>query len=172
MTPPFVVADASVVLKWFHAAGEESVEPARVILEAFAQRRIDLVILDLTIYEIGNVLIRSGASPEATATVLEALNEICQPVALLASERMTAARLARDHRLTFKSAVYAAVAQERGGRLVTMDRQLLAAELGVRPEEALDEVTEALDRVVAELGDESPDFRRATARRVAERTEW
>ena len=37
---------------------------------------------------------------------------------------------------------------------------------------ALDEVTEALDRVVAEVGDESPDFRRAAARRVAERTEW
>jgi predicted nucleic acid-binding protein len=139
VTLPFVVADASVVLKWFHAPGEESVEPARAILEAFARRQIDLVILDLTIYEIGNVLIRSaGASPEATATVLEALNEICQPVALRASERVVAARLATDHRLTFHDAAYAAVAKERGGRLVSMDRKLLAAELGVRPEDAFD----------------------------------
>ena len=138
MTLPFVVADASVVLKWFHAAGEESVEPARAILEAFAQRRIDLVILDLTIYEIGNVLVRSaGASPEATAAVLEALTEICEPMALRASERLTAARLARDRRLTFYDAAYAAVAEERGGRLVTMDRELLAADLGVPPEQAL-----------------------------------
>ena len=139
MTLPFVVADASVVLKWFHAAGEESVEPARAILDAFARQQIDLVILDLTIYEIGNVLIRSaGASPEATATVLAALNEICQPVALRASERVVAARLAKDHRLTFHDAAYAAVAKERGGRLVSMDRKLLAAELGVRPEDAFD----------------------------------
>lgn len=36
----------------------------------------------------------------------------------------------------------------------------------------LDEVTVALDRLMAELGDESPDFRREAARRVAERTEW
>jgi predicted transcriptional regulator len=36
----------------------------------------------------------------------------------------------------------------------------------------LDEVTETLDRVVAELGYESADFRREAARRVAERTEW
>jgi predicted nucleic acid-binding protein len=132
-----VVADASVVIKWFHAAGEEAVEPARAILEAFARRQIDLVVLDLTIYEIGNVLLRStGASPEATATVLEALTEICEPVALRSSERMTAARLARDRQLTFYDAAYAAVAQERGGRLVTMGRELLAADLGVRPEDA------------------------------------
>ena len=133
-----VVADASVVLKWFHAAGEESVEPARAILEAFARRRIDLVVLDLTIYEIGNVLVHSaGVSPEATAKVLEALNEICQPVALHASELVTAARLARDHQLTFYDAAHAAIAQERGGRLVTLDRRLLRAGLGVRPEDVV-----------------------------------
>ncbi len=138
MTLPFVVADTSVVLKWFHAAGEEFVEPARAILEAFAQRRIDLVVLDLTTYEIGNILVRSaGASPEATAKVLEALNEICQPVALRASERITAARLAKDYQLTFYDAACAAIAQERGGRLVTLDRQLLRAGLGVRPEDAV-----------------------------------
>jgi predicted nucleic acid-binding protein len=138
VTLPLIVADSSVVLKWFHAAGEGAVEPARAILEAFAQRRIDLVILDLTIYEIGNVLIRSAAAgPEATATVLEALNEICEPVALRPSERLRAARLARERRLTFYDAACAAIARERGGRLVTMNRQLLAADLGVLPERAL-----------------------------------
>jgi predicted nucleic acid-binding protein len=70
--------------------------------------------------------------------VLEALTEICEPVALRASERLTAARLARDRRLTFYDAAYAAVAQERRGRLVTMDRELLSADLGVRPEHAFD----------------------------------
>ena len=133
-----VVADASVVLKWFHAEGEEAVEPARAILEAFARQQIDLVILDLTIYEIGNVLVRAGAGPQATATVLDALTEICQLVALSGPERVMAARLASEHDLTFHDAAYAAVALERGGRLVTMDRGLLAAGLGVRPGDALD----------------------------------
>ena len=137
MPLPLVVADASVVLKWFHAAGEASVEPARAILEAFARQHIDLVILDLTTYEIGNVLLRSaGTSPEAIVTVLEALTEICEPVALSASGRLAAARLARDHGLTLYDAANAAIAQERRGRLVTMDRKLLAADLGVRPEDA------------------------------------
>jgi predicted nucleic acid-binding protein len=131
-----VVADASVVLKWFHAAGEEALEPARSILEAFARRRIDLVILDLAIYEVGNVLLRAGAAPQATAKVLGALTEICEPVALSGPEMATAARLAREHYLTFHAAAYAAVAQERRGRLVTLDPKLLAANLGVRPEDA------------------------------------
>jgi predicted nucleic acid-binding protein len=133
-----VVADASVVLKWFHAEGEEAVEPARAILEAFARQQIDLVILDLTIYEIGSVLVRAGAGPQATATVLDALTEICQPVALSGPERATAARLASEHELTFHDAAYAAVALERGGRLVTMDRELIKAKLGVTAEHALD----------------------------------
>ena len=137
MTLPLVVADASVVLKWFHAAGEEAVEPARAILEAFARRQIDLVILDLTIYQIGNVLLRgAGARPQATATVLDALTEICQSVTLSGPERATAARLASEHDLTFQDAAYAAVAQERRGRLVTLTQELLEAKLGVRPEDA------------------------------------
>ena len=131
-----VVADASVVRKGFHAAGEEAVEPARAILDAFARRQIDLVILDLTIYEVGNILNRARASPEGTANVLEALTEICEPVALRPPERLRAARLAREHGLSFYGAACAALALERGGRLVTMDWQLIAAELGVRPEDA------------------------------------
>ena len=136
VAPRLVVADASVAIKWFHAAGEEAVEPARAILDAFARRQIDLVILDLTIYEIGNILNRARANPEATAKVLEALAEICEPVGLRPPERLRAARLAREHGLTFYDAACAAVALERGGRLVTMDWQLIAAELGVRPEDA------------------------------------
>ena len=138
MTRPILVADASVALKWFHSTGEEAVEAAREVLEAFADRRIDLVILDLTVYEIGNALSRRPeASPESVAVVLDALTEIRVPTAPTAAERADAARLGKDHRLTFYDAAYAAVARGRGARLVTMDRGLLTAGLGVRPEDAL-----------------------------------
>jgi predicted nucleic acid-binding protein len=132
---PFVVADAGVILKWFHAEGEEEVVPARAILEAFARRKIDLVTLDLAIYEIGTVLMTVGASPRGTATVLNALTEVCHPVALSGIERATAARLAGQHDLCFRDAAYAAVAQEGHGQLVTMRHELLRARLGVRPED-------------------------------------
>ena len=138
MARQLVVVDASVVLKWFHAAGEEAVEPARAILDAFATRRIDLVVLDLSVYEIGSVLLRAGAGPRAAATVLAALREIDEPVTLSTREMETAARLASEHHLTFHDAAYAAVAHERRGRLVTLSRALLKADLGVRPEDAFD----------------------------------
>ena len=51
-------------------------------------------------------------------------------------ERATAARLASEHNLSFHDAACAAVAQERGGRLVTMSPELLRAHLGVPPEDA------------------------------------
>ena len=136
MARQLVVVDASVVFKWFHAAGEEAVVPARAILDAFARRQIDLVVLDLTVYEIGNALVRAGAGAQSTATVLGALTEICQPVTLSDPERQTAARLASEHHLTFNDAAYAAVAHERRGRLVTLSRALLKANIGVRPEDA------------------------------------
>jgi predicted nucleic acid-binding protein len=138
VTRPLVVADASIVLKWFHAEGEDAVGAARAILEAFARRQIELAVLDVSIYEIGNTLLTAGAGPQATATVLRALTEICQPTALRDPERATAARLASQYHLTFRDASYAAVTLGRGGRLVTMNRRLITANLGVRPEHAFD----------------------------------
>lgn len=124
------------ILKWFHEDGEEAVEPAGALLDALAARRIDLVILDLAIYEIGTVLVRSlGVDPAATATVLDAITEIRDPSAMTGAERAVAARLATDHGLTFYDAAYAAVAEVRHGRLVTMDRALIDAGLGMRPEQ-------------------------------------
>jgi predicted nucleic acid-binding protein len=51
-----------------------------------------------------------------------------------AAERADAAQIAVDHGLTFYDAACAAVARGRAGRLVTMDRALLATGFGVRPE--------------------------------------
>jgi predicted nucleic acid-binding protein len=134
MTLPTVVCDASVVLKWFHEAGEEEVEPSRALLDAYVDRRVDLLVLDLTVYEIGNVLIRAlSLPPERAVAVLEALDDICPRVAPAPDELALAARLAVEHRLTFYDATYAAVAQARSATLATLDRALLGAGVGVRP---------------------------------------
>jgi predicted nucleic acid-binding protein len=131
VTPPIVVVDTSVVLKWFHEEGEDDVAAARALLDAFAAGEVDLLVLDLTVYELGNVLVRSlKLAPEAVGTVLDALHEIVSPVALTASERGRAAELAAEHGLTFYDAAFAAVAQVRGGSLVTSDRALLNRGLG------------------------------------------
>jgi predicted nucleic acid-binding protein len=135
-----VVSDASVVLKWFHAEGEEEVEAARALLDAHKERTVALSVLDLTAYEVGNALMRgrAGAGAEQAATVIEALAEVCPAIRPSSDEMRLASQLAKRHDLTLYDAAYAAVAQSRSAELVTFDRALLAAMLGRRPSELAD----------------------------------
>lgn len=132
-----VVSDANIVLKWFHSEGEEEVDAARALLDAHKERTISLSVLELTVYEVGNALMRgrAGASAGQAATVLEALIEICPTIRPSPEEMRGASHLAELHDLTFYDAAYAAVAQNRSAELATLDRALLAAELGHRPSE-------------------------------------
>jgi predicted nucleic acid-binding protein len=132
-----VVSDASVALKWFHAEGEQELEPARAVLAAHRSRLIALVVLDLTAYEIGNALLRgrARATAEQVAVVLEALDEICPAVRPATAELRLAAELAVSRRLTLYDAVHAAVALSRDATLLTLGRALIEAHLGVRPSE-------------------------------------
>ncbi len=135
MSPIDVVSDASVALKWFHEEGEAEVEDARALLDAYADGRLYLHVLDLTSYEIGNALLRGrpGLSADRVANVLEALAEICPSLAPTMVQLRLATLLAEQHGLTLYDAAYAAAAQARGGVLVTVDRDLLRAGLGQRP---------------------------------------
>lgn len=130
-----VVSDASVALKWFHAAGEEEVAESRALVAAHQARAVALLVLDLTAYEVGNALMRGRAKASAVqvATVLAALEEICPAVRPDADELRLASELAERHELTVYDAAYAAVAESRGATLATLDRALLKADLGSRP---------------------------------------
>ena len=130
-----VVSDASVALKWFHAEGEEEVEPARALLEHYSRQAIRLVVLDLTPYEVGNALLRGRArvAADRVVVVLDALADICPQVAPAMDELRDAATLAESHGLTLYDAAYAAVARARKAELVTLDEALLRSGLGRRP---------------------------------------
>jgi predicted nucleic acid-binding protein len=131
-----VVCDASVVLKWFHAEGEEEVGESRTLLDLHTSGAIALSVLDLTSYEVGNALVRGmGAPASAAQTALEALELICPRLAPTTADLADALALAESHGLTLYDAAYGAMARTRGARLVTLDRLLLNAGLGVRPSE-------------------------------------
>lgn len=131
------VSDANVALKWFHAEGEEEVEPSRALLAGQRERTLALWMLDLTPYEVGNALLRGRPSVEAdrVAEVLDALAVVCPAISPAPDDLREAARLAEAHDLTLYDAAYAAVAKRRDAELATLDRKLLQAGLGRRPSE-------------------------------------
>lgn len=134
-----VVSDANIALKWFHAEGEQEVEPARALLAAQRDRTIALHVLDLTHYELGNALLRGrpGVPAERVAAVLDALDKICPRITPTSQELGQAAALAEEYGLTFYDAAYAAVARRRNAQLVTLDGELLRAGLGRRPSDLI-----------------------------------
>jgi predicted nucleic acid-binding protein len=134
-----VVVDANVALQWFHARGEEEVEPAHEILDRYRAREIALYVLDLTTYEAGNALLRgqSRTPADRVATVLGSLKEICPAIAPDGEDLQLACTLASEHRLTLYDATYAAVARRRDATLLTLDGRLLDSGLGQRPSELI-----------------------------------
>lgn len=129
-----VVCDASVVLKWFHAEGEHDVEDARRLLAAHRSASITAWILDLTLYELGNILLRALRWPAPqVADQLDDVRAICSVSTPGAVEQRLAAAVAEEHALTFYDAAYVAAARSRGALLATADKALLAAGVGESP---------------------------------------
>jgi predicted nucleic acid-binding protein len=96
---------------------------------------VHALVLDLTFYEIGNVLARSlGWTGEAVTAQLDDLDVICpDAMPLTPVARADAARLAAAHGLSFYDAAYWATARALGLPLVTADSELLAAGAGLSP---------------------------------------
>ncbi|MGH3897744.1 MAG: type II toxin-antitoxin system VapC family toxin [Pseudonocardiaceae bacterium] len=125
-----VVVDTSVIVKWFHTENETEVDESRTILTAHRDEILTAHILDLGIYEFGNVLLRAlHWSADDTADQIDDLLVICgPPLAPTPQWRRDAATLAHQHKLTFYDALFVAAARALDAPLVSMDRQLLAAD--------------------------------------------
>lgn len=123
--------DTSVVIKWFHSDGEGELESARALRTAHIAGQVDAYVLDLGMYELGNVLVRALRwSAKDVAHQLEDLLEILPTPLVMEQAWFTdAARLAVDHKLSFSDASWAACAHGLSIPLVTADRQLVAAGL-------------------------------------------
>jgi len=151
-----VLCDTSVVLKWFHSAGEAEVEQARAILDAHTAGTLTASVLDLTAYELGNVAARAlGLQGERVVGILDRLELICgEGLHLSPKARKDAAELACTHRLTFYDAAYWALAREHGIVLVSADTELLAAGAGLSPTGfiAVHEAEQAQERARRQAG--------------------
>lgn len=108
---------------------------SRAILAAHRDEILTAHVLDLGIYEFGDVLLRVlHWSANDTADQIDDLLVICGPPLAPAPQwRRDAATLAHQHQLTFYDALFSAAARALDAPLVSMDRQLLAADLAETP---------------------------------------
>lgn len=130
-----MLCDASVALKWFHSRGEQQAAEARLLVEAAADDRLQLRLIDLAYFEIGNVLTRRLRwAGRRVSEALRLLPEVTgEPLRLGLDDLARAAELADRHQLTFYDASYWAAALGFGAELATMDGALLAAGGGRTP---------------------------------------
>lgn len=108
------------------------------MLDAHRAGRTPVLVLDLVVYELGNVLLRSLREPaDLVKQQLALLQHICVPFVHPASSWHPAATdLAAQHDLTFYDASWAAAAVALDCPLVTADGALLAAGLGISATQA------------------------------------
>lgn len=137
-----LLLDTSVLITWFHSEGDHHVDEARALRRAHVGGSVRVHVLDLAIYELGNVLLRALRWPaEEVAGQIDDLLVVCgPPLVLTASWAREAAGLAEQHRLTFYDAAWAAAARSVAVPLVSADRQLLDTGLA----ESLPQITRRL----------------------------
>lgn len=118
-----VVLDTSVVAKWF--LEEEGSDKATKIREEFLNGDTQIVICDLTLYELGNLLKFKGFSPSEINSALGSLFDLgVDIVAPTKSMLGVAAKIAEKCDLTFYDASFIALAQELQFKLKTADKKI------------------------------------------------
>lgn len=130
-----LLVDTSVLIKWFHRAGEAELNEARALRAAHVSGDLDAHILDLAVYEAGNVLVRSlNWPPDEVADQLDDLLAICgTPLVPTPQWLRDASNLANEHNLSFYDAAWAATARGLGVPLVSADAKLVDAHLAESP---------------------------------------
>jgi len=130
-----LLVDTSVVIKWFHGAGESELAEARAIRDAHIRGDLDAHVLDLAIYEVGNVLARAlnWTATDIGDQLDDLLTIVGAPITMTQYWLREAAVLAQTHTLSFYDASWAATAVALGIPLVSADRRLLAARLAETP---------------------------------------
>jgi predicted nucleic acid-binding protein len=134
-----LLVDTSVLIKWFHSDGETGVAEARAIRDAHQRADVDALVIDLALYELGNMLLSALRWPASdVADQLDDLIAVCGTPLVMATEWLRdAARLGAEHGLTFYDAAWAASARGLGVPLISADAQLLAAGLAESSAEAV-----------------------------------
>lgn len=138
-----LLVDTSVLIKWFHSEGEAELAEARTIRDAHVRGQVDAHVLDLAVYEVGNVLTRGlrWRAGDVAAQLDDLVTIVGPPMAMSQDWLHEAAELAELHALSFYDASWAAAAAALKIPLVSAERQLVTAGLARAPSDLASRLT-------------------------------
>ncbi len=124
--PRAVLLDTSVLLRLFVAHDDELQTAVPEIQRAWQDDRLQLVLLDLSLYELVNVAVRRLGfdAPRARRAVADVYRLDAPVVAVDRQLASDAAGIAVDEGLSGYDAAFAAAARRVGVALLTADRRL------------------------------------------------
>jgi predicted nucleic acid-binding protein len=129
------LCDSSVVVKWFYDEPGPQTPAARLLVTAADDGLVELEVLDLTFYEVGNVFRRIGQPARVIVGLLDRLHDVCGPgIAMDRHRRAAVGAVAEREGLSFYDAAYVAAADQHRLALLTADKAMLKAG-GVLPSE-------------------------------------
>ncbi|MFL5832446.1 MAG: type II toxin-antitoxin system VapC family toxin [Solirubrobacterales bacterium] len=129
------LVDASV---WVAAVTPQ--HPQHVQAEQFLRVGPPLMVLDLTLYEVANVIARKYGEPDVARRLVQGLfrGSASPPLQADVSLFEDGLDLMSEHRLTAYDAAYVAAARRNGWQLVSLDvRDLVSRGLAVTPDAAV-----------------------------------
>lgn len=129
-----LLLDASV---WV-AAGI-SAHPAHGISSPLVRGGLPVTALDLTLYEVINVVARQYRQPDQAQGIARAILSTCRDELARVNDRLgeEVVKAASEHGLTAYDAAYVAAARRNGWQLVSLDlRDLVSKGLAVTPDRA------------------------------------
>lgn len=126
--PDAALLDTSVLLRFFHDHRDAAQGAADAVLQAWEHDRIQLVLLDLSVYEVVNVSVRRlGHSAARARATVDNLFRLGMPLigvdAVLARD---SANLAAGLGLSGYDAAFLAAARRAGVKLLTADDGITA----------------------------------------------
>ena len=124
--PAAAVLDTSVLLRLLHPHDDDQQAGADKLCDAFLSDRTSLFLLDLSVYEFTNVLVRwLGRGASAVSTDVENLFDLDLPsVTLDRGLAAEAAWVAARHGVSAYDGAFVAAARRLGVPLLTADRVL------------------------------------------------
>lgn len=131
-----LVVDTSVLVGWFHDPADAD---ARILRDAHMAGVVNAQVLDLGMYELGNLLVQDLRWPAPkVADQLDDLLAICGPALVLTPGWLRdAATIAGLHQLSFYDAAWVAAAENLGAALVSTNPNLLDVRLAESPRDVV-----------------------------------